>query len=96
MLYCIGESSEEQERWKEVLKEQITVGLEGVDKSLVTIAYEPIWAIGPGKIPPDKDYITTVSYTHLFSGKWMLLTNLAERALWNLQLGSVPERRIRL
>ena len=60
VLYCIGESSEEQERWKEVLKEQITVGLEGVDKSLVTIAYEPIWAIGPGKIPPDKDYITMI------------------------------------
>lgn len=60
VLYCIGETSEEQERWKEVLKEQIAVGLEGVDKSLVTIAYEPIWAIGPGKIPPDKDYITMI------------------------------------
>ncbi|MCQ4728113.1 triose-phosphate isomerase, partial [Anaerotignum faecicola] len=47
VLYCIGESSEEQERWKEVLKEQIDIGLEGVEKDLVTIAYEPIWAIGP-------------------------------------------------
>lgn len=60
VLYCIGESSEEQPRWQEVLKEQLTVGLEDVDASKVTIAYEPIWAIGPGKIPPDAEYITKI------------------------------------
>lgn len=60
VLYCIGESAQEQERWQEVLKEQLTTGLEGVDKSRVTIAYEPVWAIGPGKIPPDKEYITKI------------------------------------
>lgn len=60
VLYCIGESSEEQTRWKEVLKEQLEIGLEGVDTSMVTIAYEPVWAIGPGKTPPDADYITKI------------------------------------
>ena len=60
VLYCIGESSEEQPRWQEVLKEQLTIGLEGVDTSKVTIAYEPIWAIGPGKTPPDAEYITMI------------------------------------
>ena len=60
VLYCIGESSEEQPRWQEVLKEQLSTGLEGVDTSKVTIAYEPIWAIGPGKIPPDQEYITMI------------------------------------
>ena len=60
VLYCVGESAQEQERWQEVLKEQLTTGLEGVDKSRVTIAYEPVWAIGPGKIPPDKEYITKI------------------------------------
>lgn len=60
VLYCIGESSEEQPRWQEVLKEQIETGLEGVDRSKVTIAYEPVWAIGPGKIPPDEAYITMI------------------------------------
>lgn len=43
VLYCIGENADEQPRWQEVLKEQLTVGLEGVDKSKVTIAYEPVW-----------------------------------------------------
>ena len=60
VLYCIGESAEEQERWQEVLKEQLDTGLAGVDKSKVTIAYEPVWAIGPGKIPPDAAYITKI------------------------------------
>lgn len=69
VIYCIGESSQEQERWKEVLKEQIDIGLEDVDKSRVVIAYEPIWAIGPGKIPPDKDYIMMIgSYIKEITG----------------------------
>ena len=27
----------------------------------LTIGYEPIWAIGPGKVPPEKEYIAFVS-----------------------------------
>lgn len=57
VLYCIGEKAEEQERWQEVLKEQLVVGLKDADLSKVTVAYEPVWAIGPGKIPPDGDYM---------------------------------------
>ncbi len=57
VLYCIGEKSEEQERWQEVLGEQLDVGLAGVDKAQVAIAYEPIWSIGPGKTPADRPYI---------------------------------------
>lgn len=61
VLYCIGETSEEQSRWEQVLQEQLNIGLEGVDKGKVVIAYEPIWSIGPGKIPADKDYITKIA-----------------------------------
>lgn len=61
VLYCIGEKSEEQERWQEVLREQLEIGLEGVDKSRVVIGYEPVWSIGPGKTPADKPYITKVA-----------------------------------
>lgn len=60
VLYCIGESAEEQVRWREVLKEQLDTGLDGVDKSKVVIAYEPVWAIGPGKALPDAEYITMI------------------------------------
>ena len=61
ILYCIGENSEEQERWEEVLGGQLESGLAGVDKSMVTIAYEPIWSIGPGKTPAGKEYITKIA-----------------------------------
>ena len=61
VLYCIGEKSEEQERWQEVLGEQLSVGLAGVDQSRVVIGYEPVWSIGPGKTPADADYITKIA-----------------------------------
>ena len=61
VLYCIGEKSEEQERWQQVLGEQLRVGLAGVDTSKVVSGYEPVWSIGPGKTPAGKDYITMIA-----------------------------------
>lgn len=60
VLYCIGEKLEEQGDKYNVLKNQIEVGLKDVSLSKVTIAYEPVWAIGPGRTPPDKDYIEDI------------------------------------
>jgi len=62
VLYCIGEKSSELENWQDVLKEQLMTGLEGVDTGKVAIAYEPIWSIGPGKMPADKDYIEKIAH----------------------------------
>ena len=61
VLYCIGEKSEEQAHWEQVLGDQLSIGLDGVDTSKVVIAYEPIWSIGPGKTPADKPYITKIA-----------------------------------
>ena len=61
VLYCIGESAEEQDRWQEVLGSQLEIGLKDVDISKVAIAYEPIWSIGPGKTPAGKDYIQKIA-----------------------------------
>ena len=60
VLYCIGESADEQPQWREVLKAQLEQGLDGVDPEGVVIGYEPVWAIGPGKTPPDGDYIAAI------------------------------------
>jgi triosephosphate isomerase len=60
VLYCIGEKDTELDYWDEVLSEQLRIGLDGVDKSMIVIGYEPIWSIGPGKTPAGKEYITKI------------------------------------
>ena len=52
-ILCVGETIEEREggTTEAVVNRQLTAGLEGVDETLmgrVTIAYEPVWAIGTG------------------------------------------------
>lgn len=53
-IFCIGERLEERESGKtfEVIEEQLKAGLEGLKPesvSRLTIAYEPVWAIGTGR-----------------------------------------------
>jgi triosephosphate isomerase len=64
VILCVGELLEEREAGKaeEVCKRQTVEGLKDVaasDISRVTIAYEPVWAIGTGKTatPEDADAI---------------------------------------
>lgn len=57
VLYCVGETGDEQERWREVLGSQLEIGLAGVSTDQVVVAYEPVWSIGPGKKPAGRDYI---------------------------------------
>ena len=57
ILFCVGETMDEMKNQEQVISDQLRVGLENIDLSQVTIAYEPVWAIGPGKTPPDRDYI---------------------------------------
>ncbi len=61
VLYCIGETEEEQPQWEHVLGEQLDIGLAGVDKRSVVIGYEPVWSIGPGKTPADREYIQKIA-----------------------------------
>lgn len=74
VLLCVGETAAEKgdgsfedqkPRIEAVLRSQLKKNLEGVTGFLnereIVIGYEPIWAIGPGKIPPGAEYIGFVS-----------------------------------
>lgn len=61
VLYCVGEKSEEQERRFEVLRRQLEFGLKDVDLTRITVAYEPVWAIGVGKTPPGREYTSEIA-----------------------------------
>lgn len=53
VILCVGETIEEREagRTEQVVAGQLRAGLEGIDEGCmkrVTVAYEPVWAIGTG------------------------------------------------
>lgn len=77
-ILCIGETEEEREadQTEEVLENQITKGLKGIaeeDAESIVIAYEPVWAIGTGKVAS----VDIVSKAHIFIRK--CLTKLFEK-----------------
>ena len=74
IILCVGETLREREagRLESVISKQIMEGLSGItanELNFVTIAYEPVWAIGTGKnaTPEDADtvhaFIRTVMST---------------------------------
>ncbi len=68
-ILCIGETLDEREasKTKEVLALQLKNALEGISeegKVLVTIAYEPVWAIGTGVTPTLEEIEETCLFIH--------------------------------
>lgn len=70
IMFCIGETEEEKgsgsaetqfNNTKKILSEQLESSITGATDADIVIAYEPRWAIGPGKTVPTVDYIELVS-----------------------------------
>lgn len=71
-ILCIGELLEERETGKtdDVVKSQIQGGLDGIsagEMDSVTIAYEPVWAIGTGKTATPEQ----AQAVHRFIREWI-------------------------
>jgi triosephosphate isomerase len=63
-IICLGESLETRENGKylEFVAKQAFESTENVDLIRTVIAYEPVWAIGTGKVPTMGEIEETVSY----------------------------------
>ena len=63
VVFCIGENKKDKKNNKtlSVLKNQINKVLnKSLNKNNLIVAYEPIWSIGTGKIPSQKELKTTI------------------------------------
>lgn len=56
-LLCVGETLNIREAKQHLnfIQEQVKESIQGVDLSKTIIAYEPVWAIGTGKVPSIED-----------------------------------------
>lgn len=56
VIFCVGETLDEKSKYKSVLKSQLLEGLKGITNfENIIIAYEPVWAIGTGKVATTAD-----------------------------------------
>ena len=65
VVFCIGENKKQKKNNQtfKVLKKQLVKVLEKkFNKSNIIVAYEPIWSIGTGKIPNQRDLLKTTIY----------------------------------
>ncbi len=75
-ILCIGETAEERERGEreEVLQRQIGGSLEGIQPDQigkVIVAYEPVWAIGTGKVATAEEAQTAHAFCRkVFTDVW--------------------------
>lgn len=80
VILCVGETLEQREAGlvDKVVKEQVIAGFEGIDEAeakRITVAYEPVWAIGTGKTatPEDAETVHAMirrSAAELYSGSY--------------------------
>jgi triosephosphate isomerase (TIM) len=65
VILCVGENLDQRktEKTNEILSEQLELGLSNInDLSKITIAYEPVWAIGTGEVASPEQAQETHSF----------------------------------
>ncbi len=65
IIFCIGETLSQKRKkiTKKILSKQITRGLRKIkNKKNILIAYEPVWAIGSGIVPKNKEIFEIITF----------------------------------
>jgi triosephosphate isomerase len=94
VVFCIGENKSHKNKKQtfSVLKKQLTNVLDKkFNKNNIIIAYEPIWSIGTGKIPNQKDLSKTTVYI-----KKILQNIFKKKSPPVLYGGSVDENNVKM
>lgn len=82
-IFCVGETQEQRDNGQEfsVVKSQLVECLDGIDSEMlknVIIAYEPVWAIGTGKVVTEADACKMASEIKKFiSSKFEIIEGCA-------------------
>jgi len=69
VVFCIGETIDERRgnKVEEVLERQIRIGLKNVptniEPEILSVAYEPVWAIGTGEVAGPEEIVEAHSFT---------------------------------
>lgn len=89
-VLCVGETKEERENGKTnfVVEEQLKTALSGISMSELTVAYEPVWAIGTGLVPT----LEEIDEVHLYIKKYLSSLNINSKVLYG---GSVKSDNIK-
>ena len=65
VIFCIGETLRQKRKntTNKILSKQIETGLKKIENlQRIIVAYEPVWSIGTGIIPRNKELIKTLSF----------------------------------
>ena len=92
-IICVGESLEIREggKYLEFIKNQVLNSVKDVDLTKAIVAYEPVWAIGTGKVPSIQDIDEVNSFIKKELTK---ITGIAEDKLKVLYGGSVKSSNV--
>ena len=76
VIFCIGETAEERDAGKknEILERQLKKGLDGIENlnlptDAISIAYEPVWAIGTGNNCSVEETKESIDFIRKFVGE---------------------------